>query len=96
MEILKSNKAIQEKFKTDKLMSAHIIRINGYGALSYDCSCGQTHSINDREVKCTASAKPIKALLKCPNDFYTMIRIDGYFKKKVISEYGYDAKLLNK
>ena len=96
MEILNSNKKIKEKFEKDKLMSVHLIRLNGYGSLKYDCACKQNHGINDKNVKSIASAKPIKALLKCPNDYYTMVRIEGYFKKKVISEYGFEANLLDK
>ena len=95
MEILKSNRDIKDKFELETLMAAHLIRLRGYGSLPYDCACNNTHKVNDKDIQCIASAKPIKALLRCPNNFYTMVRIKGFFKKKVISEYGYHAKLLD-
>ena len=44
---------------------------------------------NGDDVKRLASAKSFKVLLRCQSEFYTMVRIEGFFKKKTISEYGF-------
>tara|TARA_Y100000996_G_scaffold405806_1_gene381414 strand:- start:1851 stop:2144 length:294 start_codon:yes stop_codon:yes gene_type:complete len=93
MMIFDSKDKVNEKLREEKLGSAHLLRLNGYGSFNYDCSCGEIHDVNGKEISCKGSAKPFKALLKCNNNFFTMIKIEGFFKKKAISEYGFDGKI---
>ena len=95
MIILKTKKEVKEKLKEESIRPAHLLRIKGYGSIDYKCSCGETHDINSKNVSCRSSAKPFKALLKCENNFITMIKIEGFFKKKIISEYGFDSKIMD-
>ena len=95
MIIYDSREKANNKLKEKKLGSAHLLRLNGYGSFNYDCSCGETHDVNGKDISCKGSAKPFKALLKCNNNFFTMIKIEGFFKKRAISEYGFDGKVFD-
>jgi hypothetical protein len=93
MIIFDSKNKINEKLKEEKLRSAHLLRIKGYGSFNYICSCGEVHDVNGKGISCKGSSKPLKALLKCNNNFFTMIKIEGFFKKRAISEYGFDGRI---
>lgn len=95
MEILTSKAEVREKLKDNPLQAAHLLRLNGYGSIKYTCACGEIHDANGNDVSCKGSAKPFKALLKCTNDFMTMIKIEGFFRKKAISEYGFKASIMD-
>ena len=95
MIIYDSREKANNKLKEEKLGSAHLLRLNGYGSFNYDCSCGETHDVNGKDISCKGSAKPFKAWLKCNNNFFTMIKIEGFFKKRAISEYGFDGKVFD-
>ena len=94
MEILTNKEEVREKLKNNPLQAAHLLRLNGYGSIKYECACGETHDANGKDVSCKGSAKPFKALLKCANNFMTMIKIEGFFRKKAISEYGFKASIM--
>ena len=89
MDILKSKSEVKERLNKEKIGAIHLLRLQGYGSLKYQCACGQEHDLNGDDVKRLASAKSFKVLLKCQNEYYTMIRIEGFFRKKAISEYGF-------
>ena len=95
MEILNNKEEVREKLKNNPLQAAHLLRLNGYGSINYECACGETHDANGKDVSCKGSAKPFKALLKCANNFMTMIKIEGFFRKKAISEYGFKANIMD-
>ena len=95
MEILTNKEEVREKLKNNPLQAAHLLRLNGYGSINYECACGETHDANGKDVSCKGSAKPFKALLKCSNNFVTMIKIEGFFRKKAISEYGFKASIMD-
>ena len=95
MIIYKTKKEAKERLQKESIRPAHLLRLKGYGSLNYNCSCGVTHNIQEKHVSCKSSAKPFKALLRCKNDFITMIKIEGFFKKKLISEYGFDIKIMD-
>lgn len=95
MIIFDSKDEISKKLKEENLRSAHLLRLNGYGSFNYLCSCGETHDVNGKDISCKGSAKPFKALLKCNKNFYTMIKIEGFFRKKALSEYGFDGKIFD-
>ena len=93
MKIFQTKQDANQKLQEDKIRSAHLLRLKGYGSFNYNCSCGDIHNVNGKDVSCKGSARPFKALLKCHKNFYTMIKIEGFFKKKAISEYGFDGKI---
>ena len=95
MEIFTTHDEVKEKFHEDQLMPPHVFNLSGYGELMFDCACGDMHGVNGHDVQHIASVRPVKAMLKCSNNFYTMVRIKGIFKQTAISEYGYDAKLVD-
>ena len=95
MLILKSKDEVKDKLKENPLQSAHLLRLNGYGSIKFNCACGEIHDTNDKDISCKGSSKPFKALLKCKNNFLTMIKIEGFFKKKAISEYGFEASIMD-
>ena len=78
MEILNNKEEVREKLKNNPLQAAHLLRLKGYGSIKYQCACGETHNTNDKNVSCKGSAKPFKALLKCTNNFMTMIKTVSY------------------
>ena len=85
----------KREIRSWKDRSVHLLRLNGYGSIQYDCSCGQNHDLNGKDVKQLATAKSFKVLLKCLNKYYTMVQLEGFLKKKAISEYGFheDSKV---
>ena len=89
MDILKSKSEVKDQLSKEVIGPIHLLRVNGYGSILYQCACGQEHDLNGKDVKRVASAKSFKVLLKCQNEYYTMIRIEGFFRKKAISEYGF-------
>tara|TARA_Y100001935_G_scaffold38109_1_gene30546 strand:+ start:140 stop:451 length:312 start_codon:yes stop_codon:yes gene_type:complete len=89
MDILKSKTEVKDRLSKETIGPIHLLRVNGYGSILYQCACGQEHDLNGKDVKRVASAKSFKVLLKCQNEYYTMIRIEGFFRKKAISEYGF-------
>jgi hypothetical protein len=89
MEILKSKTEVKDRLSKEVIGPIHLLRLNGYGSILYQCSCGQEHDLNGKDIKRVASAKSFKVLLKCQNEYYTMTRIEGFFRKKAISEYGF-------
>ena len=89
MDILKSNLEVKNKLNQEKLGETHLLRLSGYGTINYKCSCGQTHDLNGKDIKRLASAKSFRVLLKCQENYYTMVKIEGFFKKRTISEYGF-------
>ena len=89
MDILKSKTEVKDRLSKETIGPIHLLRVNGYGSILYQCACGQEHNLNGKDVKRVASAKSFKVLLKCQNEYYTMIRIEGFFRKKAISEYGF-------
>ena len=89
MDILKSKTEVNDRLNKEVIGPIHLLRVNGYGSINYQCACGQEHDLNGKDVKRVASAKSFKVLLKCQNEYYTMIRIEGFFRKKAISEYGF-------
>ena len=95
MEILNNKEEVREKLKNNPLQAAHLLRLKGYGSIKYQCACGETHNTNDKNVSCKGSARPFKALLKCTNNYMTMIKIEGFFRKKAISEYGFKASVMD-
>jgi nitrogen regulatory protein PII len=95
MLILNTKEEVKDKLKNNILQAAHLLRLKGYGSIKYTCACGEIHDVKDKDVSCKGSAKPFKALVKCKNNFMTMIKIEGFFKKKAISEYGFDASIMD-
>ena len=95
MIIFKTKKEAKERLQKETIRPPHLLRLKGYGSLNYNCSCGEIHNIKEKHVSCKSSAKPFKALLRCENNFITMIKIEGFFKKKLISEYGFDSKIMD-
>tara|TARA_B100000965_G_scaffold52829_1_gene39404 strand:- start:86 stop:376 length:291 start_codon:yes stop_codon:yes gene_type:complete len=94
--IYKTKEEAKARLQKESIRPAHLLRLKGYGSLIFECSCGETHNINEKHISCRSSAKPFKALLKCKNNYITMIKIEGFFKKKAISEYGFDAVIMEK
>ena len=84
MDILKSKTEVKDRLSKEVIQPIHLLRVNGYGSILYKCACGQEHDLNGKDVKRVASAKSFKVLLKCQNEYYTMIRIEGFFRKKEI------------
>ena len=89
MDILKSKSEVKERLSKEKLGAIHLLRLQDYGSIKYHCACGQEHDLNGDDVKRLASAKSFKVLLRCQSEFYTMVKIEGFFKKKAISAYGF-------
>ena len=89
MYILKSKSEVKDQLSKEVIGPIHLLRVNGFGSILYQCACGQEHDLNGKDVKRVASAKSFKVLLKCQSEYYTMIRIEGFFRKKAISEYGF-------
>ena len=89
MDFLKSKTEVNDRLSKEVIGPIHLLRVNGYGSILYQCACGQEHDINGKDVKRVASAKSFKILLKCQNEYYTMIKIEGFFRKKAISEYSF-------
>ena len=73
MDILKSKSEVKERLSKEKIGAIHLLRLQGYGSIRYRCACGQEHDLNGDDVKRLASAKSFKVLLKCQNEYYTMI-----------------------
>ena len=86
MDILKSKLEVKDQLSKEVIGPIHLLRVNGFGSILYQCACGKEHDLNGKDVKRVASAKSFKVLLKCQNEYYTMIRIEGFFRKKAISE----------
>ena len=42
MEILTNKEEVREKLKNNPLQAAHLLRLNGYGSINYECACGET------------------------------------------------------
>ena len=82
MLILNTKDEVKDKLKNNILQAAHLLRLKGYGSIKFNCACGEIHDVKDKDVSCKGSAKPFKALVKCKNNFMTMIKIEGFFKKK--------------
>ena len=95
MDFLKTTSEVKKRLGREKIGAVHLLRLNGYGSIQYDCSCGENHDLNGKDVKQLATAKSFKVLLKCLNKYYTMVQLEGFFKKKAISEYGFheDSKV---
>ena len=68
MEILTNKEEVREKLKNNPLQAAHLLRLNGYGSINYECACGETHDANGKDVSCKGSAKPFKACLLYTSD----------------------------
>ena len=95
MEILKTPENAIIAISKYKLQSPDAIRTKGYGALSYECGCGESHDVNDINTKKYAAAPIIRLILFCPNKFFTMINIKGFFKQKCISEWACTKKVFD-
>ena len=78
MDILKSKTEVKDRLSKEVIGPIHLLRLNGYGSIFYQCSCGQEHDLNGKDIKRVASAKSFKVLLKCQNEYYTMTRIEGF------------------
>jgi hypothetical protein len=89
LEILKTHLEVKNRLNQETLGAVHLLRLNGYGSINFKCSCGHEHDLNGKDIKQLASAKSFKVLLKCQDDYYTMVKIEGFFRKRTISEYGF-------
>ena len=73
MDILKSKLEVKNKLNQEKLGETHLLRLSGYGTINYECSCGQIHDLNGKDIKRLASAKSFRVLLKCQENYYTCL-----------------------
>ena len=73
MDILKSKTEVKDRLSKEVIGPIHLLRLNGYGSILYQCSCGQEHDLNGKDIKRVASAKSFKVLLKCQNEYYTCL-----------------------
>lgn len=96
MKILKTDHETNLELAKIKLQSPTAIKTKGYGNLYYECGCGDDHNVNDDEVLKFAAAPIIKLILLCPNNFYTFIKIKGFFKQTCISEWSSPRKIFEK
>lgn len=96
MKILKTDHETNLELAKIKLQSPTAIKTKGYGNLYYECGCGDDHNVNDDKVLKFAAAPIIKLILLCPNNFYTFIKIKGFFKQTCISEWSSSRKIFEK
>ena len=94
MKVIKNEKEYIEAMQEDAPMPPSVMSTGGYGDLSFECGCGETHGVNDPAILQIASFKPVKILFKCKT-FYTKVRIKGIFKQTCISEWACSIKLVS-
>lgn len=86
MRIINTAEEMLEAFMEDTPMPANVFKTGGYGALEFECGCGQSHGVNSYNVQQIAAFRPIKILFKC-SSHYTKVRIKGIFSQTCISEW---------
>ena len=92
MKIIKTSEDALTVLKKTRLQAPEALKTKGYNYLPYECGCGKSHDVNDPKVIQFAAAQIIRLILLCPNKFYTMIKIKGFFKQKCISEWACSKK----
>ena len=87
MKILQIDHEVNLELSKIKLQSPSAVKTKGYGALFYNCGCGEDHNLNDDNILQFAAAPIVKLILLCPKNFYTFIKIKGFFKQTCITEW---------
>lgn len=93
MVILENDTDVNLVLSKIKLQSPTAIKTEGYGNLYYQCGCGNDHNVNDEKVLKFAAAPIVKLVMLCPKNFYTFIKIKGFFKQTCISEWTCKKKI---
>ncbi len=63
MKVIKNEKEYIEAMQEDTPMPPSVMSTGGYGDLSFECGCGETHGVNDPAILQIASFKPVKIYL---------------------------------
>lgn len=91
MKILQSIAEIEQALSSENIIPINSIKLDGYSSIIYSCGCGRRHDISGVECLNFVSAKSIRALLRCENNFYTLTQIKGLFRLQIISHWSFPA-----
>jgi hypothetical protein len=70
-----------------------------YKLTLFECGCLENHNLDDPTnsifANTTKGILPVRFIIKCCNNFYTLVTISGFFKSKSKSEWSTSKKTLN-
>lgn len=96
MKVIKSISDLENVLNLERIIPVDATKLDTYADVHYSCGCGCSHDVAGRECINVLSAKTVKVLLRCENDFYTFIQIKGLFSLKTISHWSFQADLVER
>jgi hypothetical protein len=93
-EEIKDLDSLEDIASNESWVPADKLNPSGYGGLSFECGCGEKHTLATTPyVMC---ATPVKFLTQCTNGITTLVRVKGIFSQTCHSEWFCKSALMDK
>lgn len=87
---------LEQTLHEETIIPVNATKLDTYVDVFYACGCGSQHKVAGNECLSVMSAKTVKSLLRCENNYYTFIQIKGLFRLKTHSFWTFHADLVER
>ena len=96
MQILNTKDEVIQAISQSNLQPKNSLTSTNYGNhVTFQCSCNETHTVNDISNQVFAIAMPVKFCFICKNQHVSFVQVKGFFSQKANTIWSCKADLFN-